>query len=628
MDMDVGNVRVSKTKKFAKKLLVSLLTAAVLTAAVWLGLLYRADNAVADALYQRSKALDGNIFIIGIDAKALEELGPYQTWTRDYVAEAIDILNADPDNLPAAIGVDILYVGYTEESSDTYLAEAAGAWGNVVTAEAAIVGSELVVNEDGSFYMDNYSTLSVDEPFPELREATVQGHINSMYDADGVLRHSILYMKDARGELMPSFALSLYKMYAERRGLEQEPEVPVDGRYNWYVDFSGKPGDYYDGFSIADLLNGDLDTEMFAGSVVLIGPYAAGLQDSFITAADRAVQMYGVEYQANVLSALIRGDFKREVGNTPQLILLFAVCAGCALLFYKRRVLVCTGVWAVFTGGWTGISVLLYKLGYVAHPLWIPAMTTVVYVGSVAVNYVRAAMEKRRVTKTFGRYVDPSIIRELLREDSDSLGLGGKLVNIAVLFVDIRGFTAMSEVLTPGQVVEILNRYLSLTTECVMKNHGTLDKFVGDCTMAIWNAPLKQDDYVYKACLAALDMVTGAEKLSRELLEEFGRTVGFGVGVHCGEAVVGNIGALMRMDYTAIGDTVNTASRLESNAPAGCIYISRAVADALKGRIKTTSLGAAIKLKNKADGFEILTLDGLADAADTQKNTSSAGATV
>ena len=201
--------------------------------------------------------------------------------------------------------------------------------------------------------------------------------------------------------------------------------------------------------------------------------------------------------------------------------------------------------------------------------------------------------------------------------------MGGKQCDIAVLFVDIRGFTAMSEALEPAQVVEILNRYLSLTTDCVMRRHGTLDKFVGDCTMAIWNAPLPQKDYVLLACQAALDMVEGSRALGEELLARWGRTVSFGVGVHCGPAVVGNIGAPMRMDFTAIGDTVNTAARLEANAPAGCVYISRAVADALQGRVRATSLGDGIRLKGKAEGFEILTLGGLLEpsGADASQNT-------
>ena len=112
-----------------------------------------------------------------------------------------------------------------------------------------------------------------------------------------------------------------------------------------------------------------------------------------------------------------------------------------------------------------------------------------------------------------------------------------------------------------------------------------------------------------RACRAAADMAEGSRALSEELMARFGRTVSFGIGVHVGEAVVGNIGSPQRMDYTAIGDTVNTAARLEANAPGGTIYISRAVADALGNRIRTTSLGGSVKLKGKKDGFEVLTLD-------------------
>lgn len=139
----------------------------------------------------------------------------------------------------------------------------------------------------------------------------------------------------------------------------------------------------------------------------------------------------------------------------------------------------------------------------------------------------------------------------------------------------------------------------------------TLDKFVGDCTMAIWNAPLPQEDYVMLACRAAMDMVEGARPLTEMLRREYGRTVSFGIGIHTGPAVVGNIGAPMRMDYTAIGDTVNTAARLEANAPAGTIYISRAVADALEGRIAAAPLEEPPRLKGKTAGFEILTLDAI-----------------
>ena len=202
-------------------------------------------------------------------------------------------------------------------------------------------------------------------------------------------------------------------------------------------------------------------------------------------------------------------------------------------------------------------------------------------------------------------------MKRLLAEGKSALALGGKTTNIAVLFVDVRGFTAMSEALDAQTVVEIINRYLTLTTDCIMKNHGTLDKFVGDCTMAVWNAPVAQEDPVYLACRAALDMVEGSVGLNEELYQRYGRKVSFGVGVNWGPAVVGNIGAPRRMDYTAIGDTVNTAARLEANAPGGTVLISRSVADALGNRAVVTSLGNNIPLKGKSAGFEVLQLAAL-----------------
>ena len=310
---------------------------------------------------------------------------------------------------------------------------------------------------------------------------------------------------------------------------------------------------------------------------------------------------------------MIHQNFKREVPNLAQAAVLFLIASACLWVFIGGRLLHSTVLWAVSAGGSVLLCKLLYNAGIVLHPLWLPLCITAFYVSAVAVNYVRASLEKRRISETFKRYVAPEIVGELLREGTDSLGLGGKLCDIAVLFVDIRGFTTMSELLTPQEVVSILNRYLTLTTDCIMKNHGTLDKFVGDCTMAIWNAPIAQDDYVMKACRAALDMVEGSKALSQELLDKFGRTVSFGIGVHCGSAVVGNIGAEMRMDFTAIGDTVNTSARLEANAPAGKIYISREVVDRLGDRILTTSLGDGISLKGKSQKLEIFLLDGIAD---------------
>ncbi len=611
-----------KIPELFKRLASALLIPVVLCAAAGLGWFDTADQFVSDALYQAlsETATDGQIVILGIDDYALSVLGPWP-WTRDVLADAIAALNADPERRPAVIGVDVLFAGAGADSgADAYLAETARDGGNVVVASSATFGSQLVVG-DGGFYMDDRAVLGWDAPFPELAAVAKTGHINAMADRDGVIRRGILWL-DIPGAYagmeaplrVNSFARTVYESWAQSRGETPNPPPETQDGF-FYLPFSAHPdgnGVCFEEFSVAELLEGALSPDDFAGKIVLIGPFASGMMDSYLTSADRSANMYGVEIQGNMIEAFRRGFFPRTVSASTQILLLFAACAFVQAFFYDRRVRAAVPVWLFGSGGWVLLCAVLYeRFGLILRVLWTPLLITVLFMLSVTTNYVRAQRERRRVTDTFGRYVDPAVLKELLDKGGAASELGGTMREIAVLFVDIRGFTTMSEALDPPTVVEIINRYLTLTTECIMRRHGTLDKFVGDCTMAFWNAPLPQDEPVYSACQAAMDMVEGSKALGEELQERFGRSVSFGVGVHYGPAVVGNIGAPKRMDYTAIGDTVNTAARLEANAPGGKILISRTVADALGDRADVTSLGASIKLKGKADGFEILTLDAL-----------------
>lgn len=587
----------------------ALLIAGVLTLLASLGVLDNLDNIASDALYQNRSAADGEIVLIGIDDRAIDELGPYGQWNRDIIAMTLEALNQSEDCRPAAIGVDVLYTGESTGDLDAWLAEAAGQYGNVVTACAAQFGTAVTKDEAGDYYLNKFSILSFEEPYAALRDVTTQGHINAMLDNDGILRHHLLKLDLPDGREYPSMALALAQMYHDYYDLRQVALPPTDAQNFWYVPFCGEPGDFDESISVVDLISGEIPADYFAGKIVLIGPYTIGLQDNYITSIDHARQMYGVEYQANAIQALLRGEYKQEVRNNLQLMLLFGMLLLGLMGFWRRQVQFATILWAALCGGWVLLCIGVYQVGWVLHVLWIPVGVTILFSGSLAVNYIQAAAGRRQVTNTFKRYVAPEIVNEILKEGTETLELGGKLTTIAVLFVDVRGFTTMSEALAPPQVVEILNRYLTLIADCILKNGGTLDKFVGDAAMAFWGAPLPQEDYVMRAVQAAADMVDGSKALSEELMAQFGRTVSFGIGVHVGEAVVGNIGSPQRMDYTAIGDTVNTAARLEANAPAGTIYISRTVADILKDRICTTSLGDTIKLKGKKDGFEILTMD-------------------
>jgi len=598
-------------KKLWPRLLTAVLAAAALTAAAGLGWLDRPDNTVADALYQRAAPTDGEIVVVGMDDRAVELLGP-MPWDRSILADVVSYLNSDPENMPAAIGVDVLFVGASASpDSDEYLAAVCADGGNVVAAAAAIFGSGVQQTEDGGFFLNRRAVLDWEPPYPELAAGVTLGHINAMADTDGIMRHALLYVDAPDGTRVPSFARALYEKYCAYHGTAPNPAPATDRDGIYLLPYTAGPGGYSDGISVADLLECAIDPAEFAGKIVLIGPYTAGMQDEYYTAMNHAVRTYGVEIQANAIDAFRRGESLREAARLPQLAALFALAAALVLFLWDRKLPAAILGWLAVTAFWLGLCLVARRLGLALHPLWVPLAAAVLFVASVAANYVRAQRERRRVADTFGRYVDPAVLRELLETGGEALELGGRMCEIAVLFVDIRGFTTMSESLDPPTVVEIINRYLTLTTDCISRWHGTLDKFVGDCTMAIWNAPLPQEDPVYLACRAAMDMVAGSKALGEELARTYGRSVNFGVGVNFGPAVVGNIGAPRRMDYTAIGDTVNTAARLEANAPGGTIYISRVVADALGDRAKTTSLGGSIKLKGKADGFEILTLDAL-----------------
>ena len=555
------------------------------------------DNRLSDRFYQAEGVKSSDIIVIGIDNLTLNNLGPNSSIRRRDMARAIKNLNENPNGRPAVIGIDALFTGENsaDPEGDRMLVEAVAQYGNVV------VGAEADLDADNILI----------PPFYALNEVVDKGHINAPNEEDGVARHEFLYIVTERGRL-DSFSRVIYEKFCLYKGIEPNAPPPTDDDGIYYLPFTAKSYAVENNFW--DLLEGTVSSDVYRDKIVLIGPYAQGLQDSFPTALDRSDWIYGVDIHANAIQAFQKGFFPREAGQTPQLVILFILTFAAEFLFRRGKMHHIIIYWLTICSGWLVLCEVFYQQEIILHVLWVPLAVSILLIGAVAVNYILAKEEKDIVTATFGRYVDPVVMRELLNGGSKSLDLGGELQNIAVLFVDIRGFTSMSEELPPATVVEILNRYLTLTTECIRRHHGTLDKFVGDCTMAFWNAPLRQENPVLLACLAAVDMIKGSETLGAELLERYGRKISFGVGIHWGSAVVGNIGTPFRMDYTAIGDTVNTAARLEANARGGTILISRAVADILGSRADVTSLGNSIKLKGKSADFEILRLNSIRES--------------
>ncbi|MBR2530288.1 MAG: CHASE2 domain-containing protein, partial [Lachnospiraceae bacterium] len=414
--------------------IISVVSAAFITLLIGvLDVARRPDRWVEDALYQHPHALDGKILVIGIDDRALEEIGPYNTWDRNVMASALEHLGADSANRPAAVAIDTVYTGESENDADRRLADAAANLGNVITASFATLGTATATDENGRLYFDHNAVLDYSLPYEQLRKVTTQAHINAMTDEDGILRHAILKVSPD-GEEVFSMAYTAAKKYADANGIAiTEPPVS-SGSY--YVSFSSLPGGYYDGYSIYDLITGKLDPEIFAGKIVFIGPYAVGLQDTFFTAIDHGQQMYGVEYQANVTQMILDGAYKREVSDTLQAFILFIICAASFFVFWNADFKIANIAAATIIVLSLAVSYLFFNMGYVIHPLWVPIGVLALYLASIAIRYVRSAIEKQQLTRTFERYVAPEIVNEILAAGPENLSLGGKLCDIAVLFVD------------------------------------------------------------------------------------------------------------------------------------------------------------------------------------------------
>lgn len=357
------------------------------------GALQRLDRWTQDWLFQRHGVPSGNIIVIGIDEDALTELGPYHTWDRHIVASALEALASDPENKPAVTAVDVLYTGESDPEADAHLAKAARELGNVVMATMAEFGQNITWENGRAVSLDTSALVNYLEPYSALAEASVQGHINEMSDTDGVIRHALLYV-EPKGQKVYSMAAETARIYLESRG--EELRLPkVNSRGYFYIPFTGMPGDYSDGVSIAWLISGKVPSGYWKDKIVLIGPYATALQDAYFTPINTGSPMYGIEIQANVIQSMLEGNTKREIEDRPQLIILFVLCLAAMILFLRLKPLygsgVCLGMIVLGIGG----PALLYQAGMVTHPLWLPASAVVLYILSVAEHYLRAARERQ-----------------------------------------------------------------------------------------------------------------------------------------------------------------------------------------------------------------------------------------
>ncbi|MBI2583810.1 MAG: adenylate/guanylate cyclase domain-containing protein, partial [Candidatus Aenigmarchaeota archaeon] len=344
-------------------------------------------------------------------------------------------------------------------------------------------------------------------------------------------------------------------------------------------------------YSFSDIFDNENIPNIVENKIIFIGSTAPDLHDFRITPVTES--MPGVELHANAVQTILTGAFLERQSREYVIAVIFILSLIVALALYFFRALFATIITAVAGAGYLFFSFNAFYSGTVMNIFYPLLSLAATYVFGTASLYVFESRQRKLVTGIFGKYVSKGVAEHILK--SGDVSLKGEKRTITTLFADIRGFTSLSEKLQPEEVVAMLNHYFDAMTKIIFKHGGTLDKFIGDCIMAEWNVPLEQENHPLLALKAAIEMQGAVKKLAKE-----GKypAVKYGIGINTGPAIIGNMGSVERVDYTAIGDSVNLASRLCGAAEGGQIIISEAAYEKVKDKIKARRL-KPIKVKGK-----------------------------
>ena len=392
--------------------------------------------------------------------------------------------------------------------------------------------------------------------------------------------------------------------------------IPTDEEGRLLINFRG-PEKTFPHYSVSDVLDGTVPKEALKDKIVLVGPTAIGIYDMRVTPFSGTFP--GVEIHANVIDNILKND----AISRPQWISLFDVGAilliGIVLSVVMNRL---TPVVAtLFTLGLLAAYAMANEYIFTYWKVWLtaiyPGMTMVFVFGGVTTfRILTEEKKKKEIRDAFSRYVAPSLVTDILKDPS-RLVLGGEERRLTVFFSDIRGFTTISEGLTPPALVKLINDYLTPMTDIILKSGGTVDKYMGDAIMAFWGAPVWQEDHAVRAANTALEMMEKLRLMQTEWEKQGIPRLDIGIGLSTGRLTVGNMGSHMRFDYTVMGDSVNLGSRLEglNKEYSTHIIVPKFTYEDIKQEFILRKLDH-IRVKGKKVPIKIYELMGRKDAGD------------
>jgi adenylate cyclase len=476
------------------------------------------------------------IVIIGIDDTTLQSIGAWP-WDRDVFAQAYTEL----DKLsPRVVGLDVLLL--EQRSGDENFASA------LEQSKFATVFGVKAENDkilEGKFKSSKSS----------------QGLIDFAPDEDGKIRRVNL-SRNVDSKCENSFGLEIFSRYLSiKNATNCTPNLTLRSNNlpnNFEFAYSGSS---FTTYTFLDLYQGRLNQEQIKDKIVIIGSTAkdlrSNLNDNFTSVLGTEVN--GVEIHANVVNSLLENKFQTGISYTQTILALSVLTV---FGFWLNKKIVSSWLEIIFFGGLIVatniVGIIVYGYGYNWYFVQSNLFLIPAYSYFIAHKYLVVKKQSRVVEKAFSKYVNAEILRQI-KDNPELLKLGGERKEVTVLFSDIRGFTTFSEKLSPEELIQLINDYLTIMTDIILKNGGTVDKYIGDAIMAFWNAPISQENHRQLALKTCLEMEAALGEFNLKINEP----IKIGVSLNTGEVIVGNVGSLNRFDYTILGDNVNLGSRLE-----------------------------------------------------------------
>jgi len=605
-----------------------------------------------------------SVVIVGIDNQTVQGIGSFPI-PRHFYAQALQTLAADG---AAAVAFDVGFPDRSVPEEDKAFHDALAATKTPVVlayggSELATGGGipvqkglidEIPIRDFRCADVTGSPAGACAQPLPNV----VLGSPDLVLDRDGVVRRMPLavqplcYAKHTcSSPTIDTFAMAAYRVGQLGADFQTGPDIqvqggvatfgtawstPVDGSGSVLVNYSGPPGnfeEYGHYVSMSKVLDGSVSPDFLKDKIVLVGAYGlTGVNDEQLVTTSFGLNgtapMPGVEIHANVVQMLLNAvplppnPSRFLTAEPPWVLLLIILVLGLATAVGVARVTVLWGL------AGTALALLLFTFAMSAASSfqnWVPDLfhpwlaIALTYSGVTAYRFLYEDREKRKVTKLFGHYLKPEIVAQLAktRGGVDDILRGGERRDITLLFVDIRGFTSMSESMAASDVTEVVQMYLDHLSGIIFTWDGTVDKYVGDEIMAFWNAPRFQDNHALLAIRCAYDCINRAPDLQQKLLAKGLPPIRWGIGINTGPAVVGNMGSRSRLQYTALGDTVNTAARFCAHAPAFEVLIGQQTYEMCRDYI-AVDLVPGVQLKGKsAETFSIYQVTAIREAPDS-----------